>query len=128
MPEPCKFPSIGSCQKSFPWTHKEVDLAPHPAFGLVLQVEDAEKFPQALGFESLGPFLGVSKQGPCFTTIDEDGGDKRLVQLELVCKADGVALSDPVSLAIAAIAEARAILMSGENTGESCLGEVMRIF
>ena len=36
-------------------------FAPHPVVGLVLQVEDAEKFPQALGLESLDPFLKVRK-------------------------------------------------------------------
>ena len=35
MPEPCKFPSLDSCQKTFPWTYKEVDVAPHPVVGLV---------------------------------------------------------------------------------------------
>ena len=89
-PEPCK--SLASCQKRFLCTHKEADLALHPVVGLVLQVGDAEKFPQALDFESLDPFfLRVSKQGPCFTAIEENGGDKRLVQLELACEADGVA-------------------------------------
>ena len=34
--------------------------------------------------------------GPCFTAVGEDGGDKRLVDLELARKADGVALPDPV--------------------------------
>ena len=53
MPEPCKFPSLDSCQKRF----LGVDLDPHPLFGLVLQVGDAEKFPQQLGFESRD-FLG----------------------------------------------------------------------
>ena len=57
-------------------THKEVDLALHPVVGVVLQVGDAEKFPQARGFESLDPFFGVSKQGPCFTAREENGGDK----------------------------------------------------
>ena len=33
-----------------------VDLAPDPVFGLALQEADAEKFPLALGFESLDPF------------------------------------------------------------------------
>ena len=47
----------------------------HPDIGLELQVGDAEKFPQALGFENLDPFLRVTKQGPCFTAIEEDGGD-----------------------------------------------------
>ena len=44
MPEPCKFLSLDSCQKRFLWTHKEVDLAPHPVVGLVLQVGDMENF------------------------------------------------------------------------------------
>ena len=57
MPKPCKFPSLDSCQMRFLWTHKEADLALHPVFGLVLQVGDVEKFTQALGFESLDPFL-----------------------------------------------------------------------
>ena len=57
IPEPCKFPSLDSCQKRFLWTQKEVDVAPHPVVGLVLQVEDVKKFPQALDFESLDSFL-----------------------------------------------------------------------
>ena len=48
IPEPCKFPSLDSCQKRFPWTHKEVDLALHPIVGLVLKVAHWEKFPQDL--------------------------------------------------------------------------------
>ena len=36
MYEPCKFPSLDSRQKRFPWTLKEFDLAPHPVYGLVL--------------------------------------------------------------------------------------------
>ena len=60
MPEPCKFPSLDSCQKRFLWTHKEVDHAPHPIICLVFQVEDADKFPQALGFRSLDPFFSES--------------------------------------------------------------------
>ena len=36
-------------------------------------------------------FFRVSKQGPCFTALEVDGGDKRLVELELACKADCVA-------------------------------------
>ena len=41
---------------------KEVDLAPHPVVGLVLQIGDTEKIPQALGFESLDPFFFQSQQ------------------------------------------------------------------
>ena len=34
MPEPCKFLSLDNCQKRFLWTHKEVNLAPHPVEGI----------------------------------------------------------------------------------------------
>ena len=36
MPEPCKFPSLYSCQKKFLWTHKGVDFASHAVIGLEL--------------------------------------------------------------------------------------------
>ena len=42
MPEPRKFQFLVPAE--FLWTHKEVDLAPHPVVGLALQVEDAESF------------------------------------------------------------------------------------
>ena len=99
MTEPCKFPSLESCQKRFLWTHKEIDLAPHPVVGLELQVGDTEKFPHALSFESLDPFFfffRVNKQGPCLTAVEEDEGDERLVELELACKADSDAQPDTV--------------------------------
>ena len=51
--EPCNPLSLDSCQKSSLWVHKEIDLAPHPVIVLMLQVGDAEKFPQALGLRSL---------------------------------------------------------------------------
>ena len=57
MPEPCEFPFLDSCQKRFQWTRKEVDVAPNQVVGLVLQVGNKEKFPHALGFESLDPLL-----------------------------------------------------------------------
>ena len=71
MPEPRKFPSLDSCQKRSLWTHKEVDLAPLPVVGLVLQVGDTEKFLNPLGFKGLDPFFRVSEQGPCFTATGE---------------------------------------------------------
>ena len=40
--------------------------------------------------------LRVSEQGPCLTALEEDGGEKRLVQLKLACEADGTAPPDPV--------------------------------
>ena len=53
MPELCTFPSLDSCQKKFLWTYEEADIAPYPIVDLVLQVEDREKLPHALGFKSL---------------------------------------------------------------------------
>ena len=35
MPEPCKLPSLDSCQKRFLRTRKKVDLAPHLNIGLM---------------------------------------------------------------------------------------------
>ena len=72
MPEPCKFPSLNSCQKGFLWTHKGVDLAPHPIVGLMLQTGDAETFLRVIGFEGLDPnsvatwrHTGLTKTGGC---------------------------------------------------------------
>ena len=76
MPEPGRFPSLDSCQKRFLWTHKEADLALHPVVGLVLQVGETEKFPQALGFGSLDASSRVSERGSCLTATGKDGSDK----------------------------------------------------
>ena len=84
MPEPFKFPSLDSCQKRFLWTHKEADLALHPVVGLELQIGDA------------WILFSISVYSPCFTAIEDNGSDKRLAQLELACKTDGVAPLDPV--------------------------------
>ena len=81
VPEPRTFPSLDSCQKRFLWTHKEVDLSPHPVVGLVLQAGDGEKFPKALGIESVDPLQSASRISVSQAT-EEDGGDMRLVQLE----------------------------------------------
>ena len=97
MHKPCKFPSLDSCWKRFLWTDKEAEFAPHSVIGLVLKVGDVEKFPQALGFKSLNPlFFSISKQGQCFTAKEEDGGEKRLVKLELACETDSVVPPYPV--------------------------------
>ena len=91
-PEPCK--SLASCQKRFLCTHKEADLALHPVVGLVLHVGNAENFPRLLVSKSWIFFFFNSESASrihVFTAIEENGGDKRLVQLELACEADGVA-------------------------------------
>ena len=62
MPEQYEFSSLDTCQKRFVWAHKEVDQDSRPIIDLVVQVGDAEKFPQAPGFESLDPLFKVSKQ------------------------------------------------------------------
>ena len=40
--------STDSCQKRFPWTHKEVDLSLHPVIDLELQGGETEKLLHAL--------------------------------------------------------------------------------
>ena len=49
----------------------EAHLAPHPVVGLVLQAEDAEKFPHALGFESLDTFFQSQHAGSMFHSSRE---------------------------------------------------------
>ena len=91
--DPCKVPSFHSCQKRFLWNQKKVGLAPHPVVGLVLQVGVTENFLRHL-VSKAWILVSVSKQGPSFTTIEEDGGDKRLLELELICESDDVAPPD----------------------------------
>ena len=62
MTEPCNFLSLDSCQKRFMNLHKEVNLTLHPVTGLVFQAGDKEKFPHALGFESLDPSSGSASR------------------------------------------------------------------
>ena len=50
MPESCKFPSLDSCQKRSLGTDNDVDLSPHPAVGLVLQIGNAWKVSQGTWF------------------------------------------------------------------------------
>ena len=75
VPESCKFPSLDSCQKRFLWTHKEVELARHSVAGFALQMGDVEKFPQALGFESLDPVFQSQRAG--FMFHSHTGGWRR---------------------------------------------------
>ena len=72
--------------------HKEVNLAPRPVVGLVLHVRDAERFPRVLVAKAWIFFLsfflffffgGVESASRCFTATENDGGDKRLTELEL---------------------------------------------
>ena len=102
MPQPCKFSFLDSGQKGFLRAHEAADLAPRPVTGhfaqsLVInlfQAGDANKLSQALDLKkkkSLDLCLRVSEQNPCLAAVEEDGDDARLVQLELACKADGVA-------------------------------------
>ena len=62
LPEPCEFLSLDSRRTRLLWAHKVVDLAPYPVVGLVLQVGDGGKFPQALGLKGPDPFHWVSER------------------------------------------------------------------
>ena len=94
MPELCEFPSLDSCPKRSLSTHKG------PCFALgrwsCAPSGRREKFPQALGFERLIPYLRVRKPCPASMAIKKDGDDKGLIQLGLVCKAGDVASPDPL--------------------------------
>ena len=70
------------------WASKESNLGMHPVFGLVFSVRDVE-FSQAFGLKSIIP--SVSRRGPCFTILGEDGDDRRFIQLNLACEAESVA-------------------------------------
>ena len=94
MSERCEFSVLHSCQKGFLWTYKTVDLAPNPVVALVFQVGDAEKFPRALGFESVDPFLRVSKQISCITAKEKNKGAKRIVHFEFACEGASVTTPD----------------------------------
>ena len=48
IPELCKFLILDHCQRRLLCTHKEVDLVRYPFVCRVLQVGDAEKFPQVV--------------------------------------------------------------------------------
>ena len=83
MPGPCKFPSFDSCQKRFLLTTKNLILLRTQSLALCSKWEIRRSFLMHLVSKSLDPFFRVGKQGPCFTAIEKNGGDKRLVELEL---------------------------------------------
>ena len=61
-------------------------------------------FFQALDFESLDPFFGVSKQGPCLTAREKEGNESDLYNLNLLAKLLVFLLRILFSLLIAAMA------------------------
>ena len=93
MPEQCKFPFLESCQKRFLWAHNEVEFisrwccAPSRRYGEVSS---------NTWFRRPGSFFQSQQAGSCFTAVEEDGGNKRHVEVELARKGDGVASPDPV--------------------------------
>ena len=83
--------------------------------GLVLQVGDAEKFPHALCFKSLDRVFRVSKQGPCFTAIEEMEMKRDLYSLKLLAMLIVLQRQILFSLATATIAEAILMQTFAEN-------------
>ena len=67
------------------------------------------------GFDSLDLSFRISQQSPCFKATKEDGGEKRLEQLELVCELMAWLRQVLLNLAIAAIAEAILVWISVEQ-------------
>ena len=93
MPKPCKFLSLDRCQKRFLW---KLILLCTRLLVLCSKKKMWRSFLKHLVSKAWILFFRVSKQGPCFTATEEDGGDKRLVEFEFAYKAGGVALPDPV--------------------------------
>ena len=115
MPKPWKFPSLDSCHKRFLWTNKEVDLAPHPAVGLVLQVGDVKKLSHALNLESLHPSWRVSKQGHVSQPLRRMQVIRDFYILNLLSKLMVLLRKILFNLAIAAIAQEILIRISAEQ-------------
>ena len=65
-------------------------------------------------------FFRVSMQGPCFTAVGEDGGDKRLVEPDLLAKLMVLHHQILFSLATAAISEAILMRTSDDQVPHLC--------
>ena len=116
--EPCDFPSLESCQKRFLWSHKEVDLAPRPVVGLVLQVGSAGKFSQALGFRKTGSFFFIfsfSRQVHVLQSQRRIEVTRDLCNLNLLTKLMVLLRQILFNLAITAFAEAVLMRTSAEQ-------------
>ena len=74
--KPCQLPSPDGCRDRFLGTQKALDQAPGVVIGVVLSVQDAEKFSQALGLECLDSFLVVRQQSLCLTSVEQDGDNQ----------------------------------------------------
>ena len=84
-PKLCRFLSLDSCQKKFLWTYKDVDLAPHHSRWCCAPSETNGKVFSCTWFWKPGSFLfRFSWQGPCFTAVLEDEGDRILVVLKVL--------------------------------------------
>ena len=76
VPEPCKFPSLDSCQKRFLWIHKEVDLAPHPVVGDNSALHNEEE-------KMAATTPRLQQQGPLLPTLQRKGREDPVIQLRL---------------------------------------------
>ena len=75
-PNHASFPLLDSFQKCFLWTHKEVELLRTQSLVLCPKYEIRRSFLMHLVSKSWTHLFTVSKQGPCFTAVEEDGADK----------------------------------------------------
>ena len=96
VPKPCEFLSLYSCQKRFFRPTREFILLRTQALVLCSKWKMRRNFLRHLVSKACALFLRLRKQGPCFSAIEENGGNRRPVELELACEANGVASTDPV--------------------------------
>ena len=71
-------------------TQEKNDLTPRPVADLLLHVGDIKHLVLKAWI------LCLESASRVHSAVENDGGDKRFVQLELACNADGVASPDPV--------------------------------
>ena len=71
-------------------------LSTQSIVGNVLRVANRRSFLMHFVSKAWILYVRASKQGPCFAAVEEDEGDRRREELELACKADGLAPPDPV--------------------------------
>ena len=95
-PNYASFPSLDVARREYCGPKRESILLRTELLVSCSKHEMRKKCPQTLRFEGLDSFLRVSQQGPCFTALEEDGGDKRRVQLERAFEAECVALTNAI--------------------------------
>ena len=85
MPEPCKFRLLTVARRGSCGPKRKLSLLRTQSLVLISMQKMRRSFLMHFGLESLDPFFRVSKQSLRFTAVEENGDDKRLVELYCCC-------------------------------------------